>query len=92
MYPANVSKNKFIVRQFNSKIDSIETLAVGHSHNLCLDLTVLGENGVDIYRVSKWLGHSSVAVTEKHYVDLLQSEYDDIAVLMSKTAVNYLPT
>ena len=53
--------------------------------------SLLIQNGVDIYRVSKWLGHSSVAVTEKHYVDLLQSEYDDIAVLMSKTAVNYLP-
>jgi len=54
--------------------------------------SLLIQNGVDIYRVSKWLGHSSVAVTEKHYVDLLQSEYDDIAVLMSKSAVNYLPT
>ena len=53
--------------------------------------SLLIQNGVDIYRVSKWLGHSSVAVTEKHYVDLLQSEYDDIAVLMSKTAANYLP-
>jgi len=53
--------------------------------------SLLIQNGVDIYRVSKWLGHSSVAVTEKHYVDLLQSEYDDIAVLMSNTAVNYLP-
>ena len=54
--------------------------------------SLLIQNGVDIYRVSKWLGHSSVAVTEKHYVDLLQSEYDDIAVLMSNTALNYLPT
>jgi len=31
--------------------------------------------GVDIYRVSKWLGHSSVVVTEKYYVDILPQDY-----------------
>jgi integrase len=25
---------------------------------------------VDIYTVSRWLGHSSVSTTERHYVDL----------------------
>lgn len=34
---------------------------------------------VDIYRVSKFLGHSSVTVTERHYVDLLSDDYQDIA-------------
>ena len=34
---------------------------------------------VDIYRVSKFLGHSSVTVTERHYVDLLRENYQDIA-------------
>lgn len=32
-------------------------------------------SGVDIYRVSKFLGHSSVMVTERHYVDLPPAEY-----------------
>ena len=34
---------------------------------------------MDIYRVSKFLGHSSVTVTERHYVDLLRENYQDIA-------------
>ncbi|MFA4838721.1 MAG: tyrosine-type recombinase/integrase [Candidatus Neomarinimicrobiota bacterium] len=33
---------------------------------------LLIESGVDIYRVSKFLNHSSVTVTEKHYADLLR--------------------
>ena len=37
---------------------------------------------VDIYRVSKFLGHSSVTVTERHYVDLLKQDYQDIARIM----------
>ncbi|MCH8305025.1 MAG: site-specific integrase, partial [Candidatus Marinimicrobia bacterium] len=41
--------------------------------------SLLIERGVDIYRVSKWLGHSTVTVTERHYVDLLNSDYEDIA-------------
>ena len=39
---------------------------------------LLIQDGVDIYRVSKYLGHSSVSVTERHYVDLLPSEYSDL--------------
>lgn len=31
--------------------------------------------GIDIYYISKFLGHSSVTVTEKHYIDLLRSDY-----------------
>ena len=37
---------------------------------------------VDIYRVSKFLGHSSVTVTERHYVDLLRQDYQDIAQIL----------
>ena len=33
--------------------------------------------GVDIYRVSKLLGHSSVTVTESHYVDILDRDLAD---------------
>jgi len=37
------------------------------------------QSGVDIYQVSKYLRHSSVTVTEKHYVDILPSKLGDIA-------------
>ena len=77
-----------IIRKYYQRA-SVKNSSVHTLRKTCGSLLI--QNGVDIYRVSKWLGHSSVAVTEKHYVDLLQSEYDDIAVLMSKTAVNYLP-
>ncbi len=40
------------------------------------------QKGVDIYRVSKFLGHSSVKVTEKHYVDLLEVDYQDMSALL----------
>ena len=43
---------------------------------------LLIQAGVDIYRVSKFLGHSSVTVTEKHYVDLLKQDYQDLAQIM----------
>jgi integrase/recombinase XerD len=36
---------------------------------------LLIQQGVDIYRVSRFLGHASVTVTERHYVDLLQDDY-----------------
>jgi len=52
--------------------------------------SILIQQGLDIYRVSKWLGHSSVAVTEKHYVDLLQSEYQDIAYTIAQATDKYL--
>ncbi|MBC8374471.1 MAG: tyrosine-type recombinase/integrase [FCB group bacterium] len=40
------------------------------------------QKGVDIYRVSKFLGHSSVKVTERHYVDLLEVDYQDMSALL----------
>ncbi len=39
----------------------------------------LVEKGVDIFRVSKFLRHSSVKVTQDHYVDLLPSDYPLVA-------------
>ena len=51
--------------------------------------SLLIQNGVDIYRVSKWLGHSTVAVTERHYVDLLSSEYEDLALLLGQSSVEF---
>lgn len=44
---------------------------------------LLIKNGVDIYRVSKYLGHSSVSVTEKHYVGLLKDDYQKLTDQMS---------
>lgn len=48
--------------------------------------SLLIENGVDVYRVSKWLGHSSVTVTEQHYIDLLKKDYEDISLLLNHTS------
>ena len=48
---------------------------------------LLIQQGVDIYRVSRFLGHSSVVVTERHYTDLLQKEYAD----MTATLENAIP-
>ncbi len=42
------------------------------------------QSGVDIYQVSKYLRHSSVVVTEKHYIDILPSDMSGIASKMSK--------
>lgn len=48
--------------------------------------------GIDIYRVSKFLGHSSVTVTERHYVDLLRQDYcqpsNDLAYAITTLAQN----
>ncbi len=46
------------------------------------------QRGVDIYRVSKFLGHSSVKVTEKHYVDLLKADYQDMSNMLEDSTPN----
>jgi len=43
---------------------------------------LLIQSGVDIYRVSKFLGHSSVTVTERHYVDILNQDYQRMAEIV----------
>jgi len=43
---------------------------------------LLIRQGVDIYRVSRFLGHSSVVVTERHYTDLLEKEYADMTAVL----------
>jgi integrase/recombinase XerD len=48
---------------------------------------LLIQAGVDIYRVSKFLGHSSVKVTEQHYVDLLQADYADMSEILEQSAL-----
>lgn len=46
----------------------------------------LVQNGADIVRVSKWLGHSSIAVTEKHYACFKPRYHADIERLNIGTA------
>ena len=41
------------------------------------------QKGVDIYKVSKFLGHSSVTVTEKHYVDIMNTDYQYMSELLN---------
>ena len=38
---------------------------------------LIQEGFADIYKVSKLLGHSSVKVTEKHYIHLLDEDYQE---------------
>lgn len=76
--PDQVSR---IVRKYY-KLAGIENAGVHTLRKTCGSLLI--QYGVDIYRVSKWLGHSTVTVTERHYTDLLRSEYDDISLLMAK--------
>ena len=70
------------------KLAKIENASLHTFRKTCGSILI--QQGLDIYRVSKWLGHSSVAVTEKHYVDLLQSEYQDIAFKISEATDKYL--
>ena len=66
----------WIVRQTYKKAGIIEA----NIHTLRKTAgALLIQAGVDIYKVSKFLGHSSVTVTEKHYVDLLKRDYVDIS-------------
>ena len=51
--------------------------------------SLLIERGVDIYRVSKWLGHSSVSVTEQHYIDLIKKDYEDISLILNRASKQF---
>ncbi|MCF7805120.1 MAG: hypothetical protein K9N46_04550 [Candidatus Marinimicrobia bacterium] len=39
--------------------------------------SLFGQNGVDIFTVSKLLVHSSVKVTEGHYAELLEKDLSE---------------
>jgi integrase len=43
------------------------------------------QKGSDIYHVSKFLGHSSVTVTEKYYVDILDTDYRRMSELLNSS-------
>jgi len=45
---------------------------------------ILLRNGATIYEVSKFLGHSSVTVTEKYYIDLLKDDYVNLTKKLEK--------
>ncbi|HYW95870.1 MAG TPA: site-specific integrase [Bacteroidales bacterium] len=46
--------------------------------------SLLVQNGVDIFTVSKLLGHSSVTVTESHYADLVEKNLADGVKVLDK--------
>jgi len=84
-YPFDYSYNQvydLIVRKILPSIGvkdaSIQTLRATTG-------VILIQQGVDIYRVSKYLGHSSVMVTEKHYVDILRKDYQEMSDIITKT-------
>lgn len=45
--------------------------------------SLLIQRGMDIFLVSIWLGHSTVLVTEQHYVDLLPSAYKNVSNVLN---------
>ncbi|MBC8401087.1 MAG: site-specific integrase [Candidatus Marinimicrobia bacterium] len=83
--PDQVSR---IVKKYYEKSD-IDNASVHTLRKTCGAMLI--QAGVDIYRVSKWLGHSSVTVTERHYVDLLQSDYEDLSRLLGENGAQYVP-
>ncbi len=83
--PSQVSR---ILKKYY-KLSNIENASVHTLRKTCGSLLI--QNGMDIYRVSRWLGHSTVEVTTRHYVDLLNSEYEDIADNLHRSAGAYLP-
>ena len=48
---------------------------------------LLVQSGVDIYRVSKYLGHSTVTTTERHYAGLRAEDLTDIAITLGKILI-----
>lgn len=81
--PSQVSRKiKFYLKSVNIHDASVHTLRKTCGARLI-------ELGVDIFRVSKWLGHSTVLVTEQHYVDILPSDYKDISQKLNEIENNF---
>ena len=90
IHPFDISGDR--VYRLIKKYYRIAEIANANVHTLrktCGSLLI--ENGVDVYRVSKWLGHSSVSVTEQHYIDLLKKDYEDISLLLNRTSIQFEP-
>ena len=83
--PSQVSR---ILKKYYN-LSHIQNASVHTLRKTCGSLLI--QNGMDIYRVSRWLGHSTVEVTTRHYVDLLKSEYEDISDNLHRSASAYLP-
>ena len=89
-HPFNYSASqvsKILKKYYKSA--KIQNASVHTLRKTCGSLLI--QNGMDIYRVSKWLGHSTIAVTERHYIDILKSDYEDIAENLNQSASRYLP-
>lgn len=89
-YPFDYSPDQ-VARMISKyyKLAAIENANIHVLRKTCGALLI--QNGVDIYRVSKWLGHSSVTVTERDYVDLLKGDYDDISLIMGQSIGKLVP-
>lgn len=82
-YPLNLTPNQvtgIILKYF--KKAGIKNASAHTLRKTCGSLLI--QAGIGVYKVSKYLGHCSVTVTEKHYIDLLKSEYDDLSVLIGE--------
>lgn len=83
-YPFNFTANQ--VSHGLSKYYQLAGIKNANVHTLRKSCgAILIQQGVDIYRVSKWLRHSTVVVTEHHYIDLLKSDYEDIIEIMGES-------
>ena len=88
-HPFNYSPfqvSRMIKKYYN--LANIQNASVNTLRKTCGSLLI--QNGMDIYRVSKWLGHSTIAVTERHYIDIFKSDYEDIAENLNQSASRYL--
>ena len=87
-YNVNNAKDLNSIRQSKNRTFQQSLKAVGQKMNLPFNLTfhcarhtfaVLAiKKGLDIYLVSKLLGHASITVTEKVYAEILQKDIDVI--------------
>ena len=88
-YPFNISPDQVsrLIQKYY-RLAGIKNANVHTLRKTCGSLLI--QEGVDIYRVSKWLGHSTVEVTTSHYVDLLKSEFEDISLIIDKATINLM--
>ena len=75
-YPFNFNYN-YMPKKFKNYVEDAELEDIT-LHDLRRTYgSLLVQNGVDIFTVSKLLGHSSVQVTEKHYAALIKKNLTD---------------
>jgi integrase len=43
---------------------------------VCADASIMAAAGVDIYKVSRWMGHASISTTDAIYTHLFHTDFD----------------